>query len=177
MRQPPEKSVHGRCCIVGVEAEAGEDRRGARGRRMRADVGEPRLDLGDAVRVVRGLGLGEKPRALGIGREHDLDQAVPGPFGASCASRPMRARDGIAIGPCSSGSSPRIARNSVVLPVPLRPIEADARAVRNARRGAVEQQASGDAQREVVDDEHAGVLQHDPEKWVPVFATHHAQKF
>ena len=58
-----------------VEAEAGEDRGGARRRRMRADVGEPRLDLGDAMRIVRGLGLGEQARALGVGGEHDVDQA------------------------------------------------------------------------------------------------------
>ncbi len=41
--------------------------------------------------------------------------------GASWATPPMRARRGISISPPSSVSSPRISRNSVVLPAPLRP--------------------------------------------------------
>ena len=41
--------------------------------------------------------------------------------GASCATPPIRARFGTSISPASSGSSPRISRNSVVLPLPLRP--------------------------------------------------------
>ena len=60
----------------GVEAEAVQDRRRARLGRMRLDVGEPGLDLGDAVRVVRVLGLGDQRRALGVGGEHGVDQAV-----------------------------------------------------------------------------------------------------
>ena len=46
---------------------------------------------------------------------------LSGPFGASCARLPMRQRGGIAIVPVSTGSSPRIALNSVDLPAPLRP--------------------------------------------------------
>src|SRR5262249_36271550 len=41
-----------------VEAEAGEDARRACLCRMCADVGEPRMDFGDAVRVLRVLRLG-----------------------------------------------------------------------------------------------------------------------
>ena len=41
--------------------------------------------------------------------------------GASCATPPIRAPRGTEISPVSSVSSPRISRNSVVLPVPLRP--------------------------------------------------------
>ena len=78
MRQPPENSPQGRCLLGMGEAQAGEDFGGARGRRMRADVGEPGLDLGDAMRIALGLGLGEQPRALGVGREHDIEEA----FGA-----------------------------------------------------------------------------------------------
>ena len=59
-----------------VEAEAGQDARGPRRRRMRADVGEPLVDLGDAAGIVRGLGLGQQARALLVGGEHELDQAV-----------------------------------------------------------------------------------------------------
>src|ERR1700704_3887558 len=47
---------------------------------------------------------------------------LSGPSGASCGSRPMRARAGSAIEPCSGAISPAITRNSVDLPAPLRPI-------------------------------------------------------
>ena len=47
---------------VGVEAEAGEDGGGARFGRMRVDVGKPHVDLGDAVRVGRGLLFGRAAR-------------------------------------------------------------------------------------------------------------------
>src|SRR5690242_14248824 len=43
---------------------------------MSADVRKPRLDLGDGMRVLRGLGFGEQARALGVGPEHDVDQTV-----------------------------------------------------------------------------------------------------
>ena len=63
--------------LVGVgKTEAGQDRGGARRGRMRAHVGEPGLDLGDAVRVVRGLGLGQQGVAFAVGRKHDLEQAL-----------------------------------------------------------------------------------------------------
>ena len=84
------------------EAEAGEDFGGARGRRMRADVGEPRLDFGDADADRCAVSASARSCvALAVGVEHDLDQAL-GPSGASCASRPMRARAGSATSPCSS---------------------------------------------------------------------------
>ena len=41
--------------------------------------------------------------------------------GDSCATPPMRAREGRLIVPPSSVSSPRISRNSVVLPAPFGP--------------------------------------------------------
>ncbi len=43
---------------------------------MRADVGEPLVDVGDAAGIVRGLGLRQQPRALRVGGEHDLEQAL-----------------------------------------------------------------------------------------------------
>ena len=51
MRQPPEKDGAGPLLRLGVEAEAVQDGGGARRRGMRADVGEPRLDLGPAQAV------------------------------------------------------------------------------------------------------------------------------
>ena len=55
-----------------VETETGEDARRARGSRMRVDGVEPLVDLADAVRVVRVLGLGEQFRPLLGRREHGL---------------------------------------------------------------------------------------------------------
>ena len=50
MRQPPENSPKGAVLRRLVEAEAGEDARGARRRGMGVDVDEPGLDFGDAQR-------------------------------------------------------------------------------------------------------------------------------
>ena len=77
----------------GVEAEAGQDGGRARGRRMRADVGKPRLDLGDAMRIVRGFGLGQQLGALLVGGEHDRRSGFPGRSapparGGRCARAP-----------------------------------------------------------------------------------------
>ena len=121
MRQPPENSDDGPLLLGMGEAEAGEDFGGARRRRMGADIGEPGLDFGDPVRLGGGLRLGQKLRALAVGREHDLEQA----FGA--VGRFLRepadaaARRSAAPAPCSGAISPAITRNKVVLPAPLRP--------------------------------------------------------
>ena len=58
-------------CLL-VEAEAGQDRARPRRRGMGADVGQPGLDLGDGMRLDRGLGGAQQPRALLIGLEHRL---------------------------------------------------------------------------------------------------------
>ena len=59
-----------------VEAEAGEDARGARRRCVGADVDEPGLDLGDAQRIVGAFGLFEQDAAFGVGVEHEVDQRL-----------------------------------------------------------------------------------------------------
>jgi hypothetical protein len=51
-----------------------QDRGGASGSRVSADIDQPRLDFGDPVGVLRGFGLGEKSGALGIGGEHHVEQ-------------------------------------------------------------------------------------------------------
>ena len=43
---------------------------------MRVDVDEPRLDLGDAFRIGRIFGFAEERGALGVGREHEVDQRL-----------------------------------------------------------------------------------------------------
>ena len=110
-----------RCWSAWRKAEAGEDRGGARRRGMRADVGEARLDLGDAVRIARGLGFGEERAALAVGGEHDVEQRLSARRAPPARSRPMLARDGQTKWPCSRAMSPAMARNSELLPVPLRP--------------------------------------------------------
>ena len=147
-----------RALLLGVgEAEAGEDRGGARGRRMRADVGEPRLDLGDPVRVVRGLGFGEQPRALAVGRaaRHRAGirdhPALPAP-GGRCASAPAFRT--------LAALRAEFARDHAEqrgLAAAVAAHEAGARAVWHAHRGAVEQKASGHAHRKIVDRKHASL--------------------
>ena len=76
MRQPPDSAPQGALLRRLVEAEAGEDLRGARRRRMRVDVGEALVDLGDAVRVgARVSASASSARALGVGGEHPVDEA------------------------------------------------------------------------------------------------------
>ena len=103
------------------EAQARQDCRGAGRCGMGVDIGEPRLDFGDAVRVGRGLRLIEQVRRV-RGRPPVPSRAgVSGPPGASCATVPIWAWRGTRIEPDSVPSSPRIMRNSVDLPTPLRP--------------------------------------------------------
>ena len=96
--------------------------------------------------------------ALGVGGEHDVDAASRGPSGASCASRPMRARggncDAAALGRDLAGdhAEQRGLAGAVAADQP------DARAGGNARRGVVDQEPPGDAHREVVDHQHARFL-------------------
>ena len=78
--------------------------------------------------------------------------------GASCATWPMRVFLGRPIEPVSARSSPVMARNSVVLPVPLRPTSPAFVPAGKRQRGMVEEKASGDAERKVVDDEHGGAF-------------------
>ena len=60
-----------------VEAEPFEDPRRSRRRRMRLDVDEAGLDLGDARWFARGFRFGHERGALSIGREHEVDEAFP----------------------------------------------------------------------------------------------------
>ena len=121
IRQPPDSAEHGLALRRLVEAEAGEDGGGPGLGRMGVDIGEPGLNVGDAVRIGRGLGLGEQGGALGIGGEHHLDQALRArrrflrdltDAGTSAARRST---------PISGAISPVISRKRVVLPAPFWP--------------------------------------------------------
>ncbi len=112
---------------------------------MGVDVGEARLDLGDAVRIGGGFRLREQGRALVVGGEHDLDQrdrpcpALPAPpvrCACSSAARPSRPPE---------PRSPVMTRNSVDLPAPLRPTRPGLGAGRQRDGGVVEKQAAGNA--------------------------------
>ncbi|MEY9789138.1 hypothetical protein ABIE77_003697 [Sinorhizobium fredii] len=59
-----------------IEAEPGENARRPRFRRMGADIGKPRLDVGNPMRVGGDFGLGEKGGAFLVGLQHDLDQRL-----------------------------------------------------------------------------------------------------
>ena len=76
MRQPPENSEQGRCCAASENPKPERIAAARDGRRIGVDIDEPRLDFGDPMRIVLGLGLLEKMRALGIGLEHHLDQRL-----------------------------------------------------------------------------------------------------
>ena len=68
---------------------------------MGVDVDEPGLDIGDAVRIVRGLGFAQQRVALEVGLQHDLDQAfrAVGRFLREAADAPARRnRDGAGFG-------------------------------------------------------------------------------
>ena len=123
------------------------------GRGMGADVGEALVDVGDAAGIVRRFGLGEQARALLVGGEHELDQAV------GSARRFLRH-------PADAGGAGHV--DAAVVGLQLAGDQAQqrglARAVaadeadlvprRNARRGLVEDDAPLDAVGEVVDVQH-----------------------
>ena len=108
--------------LVGMgEAEPGEDRGCARRRGMGPDVGQPRLDLGDAVRVVGDFRLGDEVAALAVAGEHDLDQAFRsvGCFlGQPADGRARRARRN---DPARARGRRQWRGTAWILPVPLRP--------------------------------------------------------
>ena len=136
-----------------VEAEAGEDARGPGRGRMRADVGEPLVDVGDAAGIVRRLRLRQQPRALLVGGEHELDQAV-GPAGGLLRHLADAGRagnvDGAVVGRQLAGDQAQ--QRGLARAVAAD--EADLVAGGNAHRRLVEEDAAFDAEGEVVDMQH-----------------------
>ena len=121
---------------------------------MRADVDEAGLDLGDPVRIVRRLGLAEQCGAFAIGGKYHLDQAF-GPiwgFLRKAAEAPTR-RDGDL-----AGFGRNIAANGLKQRRLSRTVasdQADARAWHDLSAGVIDQQPSGDPDRDVGEGEHA----------------------
>ena len=120
---------------------------------MGIDIGQPRVDLGDAVRIVRGLGLGKQPFALVVGGKHHLDQAF------RSARRLLRhLADARVPGQADRPAlRPDLAGNQAEeggLAGAVRPHQAGLGAVRQRHRGVVDQQAMADPVGEVVDVQH-----------------------
>ena len=76
MRQPPEKSRQGAGLLFGVEAEPGQDRRGARRGAVRLDIGEARMNFADAVGIWAVSASASRRGSFRIGGEHGLQQAL-----------------------------------------------------------------------------------------------------
>src|SRR6185437_4231582 len=135
----------------------GEDGGCARWRRVRADVGEPSLDFGNAVRIVRGLGFRDEGGALGMRLEHDVDETLRPVrrFLREPPDAPARRQFDVAL------FGWMVTRDDVEQSRLAGSVAADethARARRNARGGVFDQRAAGDADGEVVEDEHAGAF-------------------
>ena len=59
-----------------IEAKASQNARCPRGRRMRANINEVRLNFANARRIGRDLGFGHQARAFEIGGKDEIDQVL-----------------------------------------------------------------------------------------------------
>ena len=139
--------------IVRRKTEPGQDRGGAGRGRVRANVGKPGLDLGNAVRVLRRLGFRQQVGAFRIGAQHHLDQPVRAvrSFLRQPPDAPARRHGDAAVLRCHIAGDHREQRG---LAGAVAPDQADARPGRNIDRSALDQRAAGDADGKVVDDQH-----------------------
>jgi hypothetical protein len=142
--------------VGGGKAEAGEDRGGTAGRRMRIDVDEAGLDLGNPVRIGGALGFGEQRVALEIGLEHDGDQALRAVRGflRQAADPPARRQAHRAVLGRELAADHLEQRRFAGA---VASDQADAGAGRDLHGAAVDQKASGKADGEVGDGEHAAL--------------------
>ncbi len=110
---------------------------------MRVDVHEAGLDVGDALRIVRGFRFMQQRGALQIGLENDLDQAFGTVGGflretADAPSRRNRDRTGLKRQFAANGVKQRRFSDAVAAD------EADACAGHDLHRALVDQQAACD---------------------------------
>ena len=136
-----------------VEAEAGEDARGLRRRRIGVDVDEAGLDLGDAIGVFRRLALGHECGAFGVGGEHRLEQgsrAGRSFLGHAADARARRHLDraGFELDLALDGAEQRGLAGAVAADDSHPP------AIGDGDRRVVQQETAGDAQRNVVERDH-----------------------
>ena len=106
MRQPPEKSVHGRCCAASSKprpARIAAARAGAACAPMSASrVWISAMRCGSCA-----VSASASSAVRSVSAASTTSIRLSGPPGASCASRPMRARAGMSIAPCSSADLAR----------------------------------------------------------------------
>ena len=140
-----------------VEAEAGENARDPRRGGMGVDVGKPRLDLGDALRIGRCLGLDEEARPLDVGFEHEVDQRLRAArrllFDAAKPSV-LRRKDGAALRrklAADQAEERRLARA-------VAPDEPDARARRQRDGRVVDEQALAEPVSQAVHMQHGAAF-------------------
>ena len=140
----------------GIEAEAVQDRRRPGGGGVRADIDEPRLDLGPA-QTVGVPGLRDQARPLGVGGEHDGMQGL-GARGRLLRHRTdahaLRQGDGFRID--RQISEDRLEQRGLAGAVA--PDEADARTLGDRAARGIEDQALAEAKGEVVHAQHGRVL-------------------
>ncbi len=113
---------------------------------MGVDIDEPRLDIGDPVRIVGGVGLPQQRIALEVRLEHHFDQAfrpVRGLLGEAADPPARRDRDGTAFDRQFAADRRKQRRFAD----PVAADEADAGARHDLRRAMVNQQPSGDPDR------------------------------
>ena len=143
---------------IGIEAEAGQDGAGARLGRMGVDVDQPGVQLGDAMRIGRGVGLGEQVGALAVGRDDGLQQvhrAARRLLRDGRDARPAAQLDVSVVRLDPAGDQAQERRFARAVGAD----EADPVADRHDGAGALQEDASGDAACYVVNSKHgAGVI-------------------
>ena len=136
-----------------VEAEADQDPRRPRRRRMGVDRVQPLVDLAEPVGIVAVLGLVEQSRALDIGGEHGLERGraaarrVLGDIADPAAPRHAQLAG---VGIEHPGDDPHQGR----LARPVAPDQPDPPARRQRRRSAVEDRPPAEADNDVGQVEH-----------------------
>ena len=120
MRHPPENSAQGRCWSL---AEKPRPARidAARAGAACAPISASRVWISAMRCGSCAVSASANSAVRSLCAFRTTSSKLSGPFGASCASLPMRQRGGISTWPCSADVSPAMTPNNVVLPVPLRP--------------------------------------------------------
>ena len=139
----PTNRQPGACCIALVEPEPGEDARRPARCRMRLDLDEPGLDLGERAAAPPRLPARRAAASARGRRRAPSPAAFASPLGASWARKPMRQPRGNSIVPSSGCRTPRIRSSRVDLPAPLRPTSPTLLPSAILRMRLVEQPAPG----------------------------------
>ena len=136
--------------VGGRKSQAAEDRSRPGRRRMGVDVDQPGLDFGDPVRIVGGIGFRQQRVALQIGLQHHLDQAfrpVRGFLGKAADTPARRNADTAGFGRQFAADRGKQRRFADAVAAD----EADARARHDLGRAVVDEQPSGDPDRDFGD--------------------------